>query len=154
MKSYFKLYLLSFFILAVSFAACRKSNNSKYYYNPLNDTISPIIKISVPTPGFQYNFMDDVHIVGTVTDYETVARGGKLATLSIKVDELNMIDNSFKKNILTSTPDVDNKGGFSFNEKFMMVSNDANPTLCRLTVEAMDYINKFKRDTVYFYIKQ
>ncbi|HMN32663.1 MAG TPA: hypothetical protein PKA54_04765 [Chitinophagaceae bacterium] len=153
MKKYTPINLLFLILIIVAVSSCRKSNNSKYYYNPLNDTISPQITISVPLSNNIYQYMDYVHIVGTVTDYETVKRGGKLASLSIIVDELNSVDSTFRKNLFKAYPDVDSKGGYTFNEKFMLLSNDVTPTFCRLSVETMDYINKFTRDTVYFSIQ-
>ena len=153
MKKYTAISLLFFILMIVVISSCRKSNNSKYYYNPLNDTIAPQITISVPLANKVYQYMDYVHIVGTVTDFETAKRGGKLATLSIIVDELYSVDSTFRKNLFKAYPDVDSKGGYTFNEKFMLLSNDVTPTFCRLSVETMDYINKFSRDTVYFSIQ-
>ena len=152
MNFFTKILALTLIVAAVVSSSCRRSNNSKYFYDSKKDTSAPIINISVPIKNDTYNYGDDIHIVGTVTDLQTKDFAGKLSTLSIKVDELNNIDSVFIANMLQKNPDVDSKAGYTFNEK-MLIFSGANPTFCRLEIAAMDYSGKTTRDTVYFHIQ-
>lgn len=152
MKIFTKILALSVVIIAVVSVSCRRSNNSKYFYDIIKDTIAPVINISVPVQNDTYNYGDDIHIVGTVTDLQSVGFGGKLSTLSIKVVELDNVDSLYIQDMLVKNPVVDAKEGFTFNEK-MLIFSGANPTFCRLEVTAADYSLRTTRDTVYFHIQ-
>ncbi|MCC7030051.1 MAG: hypothetical protein IT257_07080 [Chitinophagaceae bacterium] len=152
MKIFTKILAVLLLIVAVVSVSCRRSNNSKYFYDAKKDTSAPIINISVPIKNDTYNYGDDIHIVGTVTDLQTAGFGGKLSTLSIKIDELHNWDSTFVGVMLQKNPAVDAKEGYPFNEK-MLIFSGANPTFCRLEVAAADYSGKTTRDTVYFHIQ-
>ena len=152
MKIFTKILALFIIVVAIGSASCRRSNNSKYFYDSKKDTSAPKINISVPLQNDNYNYGEDIHIVGTVTYLQTVGFGGKLQTLNIKVEELNNLDSVYIADLLVKTPNVDAKEGFTFNEK-MLLFTGANPTLCRLVVSATDYSSKTTRDTVYFHIQ-
>lgn len=132
--------------------SCRKSDNSQYFYDPAKDTSAPKINISVPTMNQLFNYGDDIHIVGTVSDLQTTLVAGKLSTLAIKLDELKNTDSVYLNTLLYRTPLVDAKDSYLFNEKILILSG-ANPTLCRLEVTATDYASKITKDTVYFKIQ-
>ncbi len=152
MKIFTKIFALSFIVLAMVSTSCKRSNNSKYFYDAKKDTSAPKINISVPLINDTYSYGEDIHIVGTVTDLQVSGFGGKLQTLNIQVDELNNLDSVFIKTLLLKTPNVDAKEGFTFNEK-MLIFSGANPTFCRLEVKATDYSSKTTKDTVYFKIQ-
>lgn len=153
MKIFTKILALFLIMVIVVSSSCRKSNNNKYFYDPLKDTSAPVINISVPLINDTYNYGEDVHIVGTVTDLQTTNMAGKLQTLTIKVDELNHTDSIFIQTLLLKTPLVDAKEGFTFNEKMLIFGSANPPTFCRLDITASDYSNKITRDTVYFTIQ-
>ena len=151
MKIFTQILAVLLISVALFSASCRKSNNSKYFYNPDNDTSAPKINISVPIVNDTYTYGEDIHVVGTVTDLQSTNFGGKLKTLEIKIDELYTIDSSFITQMFVRTPNVDEKEGYTFNEKLVIFSG-ADPTFCRLVVSASDYSSKMTRDTVYFAI--
>lgn len=152
MKIFTKIFALFFIVIAVVSSSCKRSNNSKYFYDAKKDTSAPKINISVPLINDTYNYGEDVHIVGTVTDLQVTGFGGKLQSLTIKVDELDNIDSTYIGALLLRTPNVDAKEGYTFNEKMLLFSG-ANPTFCRLEVSASDYSSKTTKDTVYFKIQ-
>lgn len=139
-------------IILVSVSSCRRSNNSKYFYDAKKDTIYPIINISVPVQNTTYLYGEDIHIVGTVTDLQTAGKGGSLQSLKIQVDELNSVDSAFIKAILLKTPVVDTKEGFTFNEKTIVLWGTGT-TFYRLLVTATDYSSRTTIDSVYFTIQ-
>ncbi len=153
MKIFTKTLALFFIIIAVVSTSCRRSNNSKYFYDAKKDTSAPKINISVPLQNDTYNYGEDIHIVGTVTDLQTTGFGGKLYSLAIKVEELNNIDSTYIKDLLLKTPGVDAKEGYTFNEKMLIFGSPNPPTFCRLQVVATDYSSKTTSDTVYFHIQ-
>jgi hypothetical protein len=103
MKIFTKILALFIIVVAIGSASCRRSNNSKYFYDSKKDTSAPKINISVPLQNDNYNYGEDIHIVGTVTDLQTVGFGGKLQTLNIKVEELNDLDSVYIADLLVKT---------------------------------------------------
>lgn len=113
----------------------------------------PEIKISVPLANDLYNLTDDVHIVGTAKDLETATTGGSLKTLHIQVDQIDPTNgNAVIKTLLVRNPDVNNKEGYTFNEKFV-VNYAASTVYCRLTVVAYDQTDRFDTKEVLFSIQ-
>jgi hypothetical protein len=81
MKIFTKIFALCFIVVALVSSSCRRSNNSKYFYDAKKDTSAPKINISVPLINDTYSYGEDIHIVGTVTDLQVSGFGGKLQSL-------------------------------------------------------------------------
>ena len=154
-----KLYLplLSFAfvaIVAVSLSSCQQDISDRFAYNASQDTIPPVIDISVPAENQTYSYGNHVAIVGTVWDLESAKndihdpgfRKGELKSVSIVVDNLT---NGTK--LLVRNPDVTNKDGIGFNERVEIVTGSGK-TNCRLIIVAKDNSEKsyVVRDTVNF----
>lgn len=133
------------------FQSCKQTNNDKYFYNAGRDTIAPKIATSVPLQNSTFNFGQDIHMVGVVTDLESTNKGGKLKSLVLDFSEINNTDHTVLKTFLNRTPDVDGKEGYTFNEKWAVVSG-TSPTFCRFMVTATDYAGKVTKDSVFFSI--
>ena len=129
--------------------SCRQTNNDKYFYNPGRDTIAPKIAISVPTMNATYIFGADIHMVGVVTDLESTNKSGKLQTLTLDLSRVEPTDHTVITTYLNRSPVVDGKEGYTFNEKWAVVSNPGTPVFCRLMVTAKDYAGRVTQDSVF-----
>lgn len=149
-----KLYILSLFLLVVMMnfiTSCRRSSNSKYFYDANKDTIAPVIKISVPQAGGIFAYGQHVHIVGTVTDYQSIGKTGKLMNMKIEVMEMAKADTSYISTHLLKTPDIDSKEGYTFNEKMLILFGPTSGFF-KLRINATDYALRTATDSLYFYM--
>jgi hypothetical protein len=149
-----KLVGLSLFSIALVgfFNSCKQTNNDKYFYNANRDSISPKIVTSVPLQNATYAFGQDIHMVGVVTDLESTNKGGKLQTLTVNLSQVTAADHQIINTYLNATPDVDGKEGYTFNEKWAIVSGSST-VFCRLLVTAKDYAGRVTKDSVFFSVQ-
>ncbi len=141
-------------ILAVSATSCKQDINDRFEYQASQDTIPPVIDLSVPAFNQTYSYGNHVAIVGTVSDLESAKndihdpgfRKGQLSSVSITVDDITN-----GKKLLIRNLDVRNKDGIGFNERVEIVSG-SGVTDCRLIIAASDASEKgySVRDTVEF----
>lgn len=149
--NYFKKYVLSLAGLALCVAgmnSCKQTNNDKYFYNAGRDTIAPKIATSVPLHNSVYSYGQDIHMVGVVTDLESTNKGGKLKSLVLNFSSLNPTDSTLNVTYFNRTPLVDGKEGYTFNEKWAVVSGTST-TFCRFLVTATDYAGKVTKDSIF-----
>lgn len=133
--------------------SCKQTNNDKYFYNAGRDTIAPKIATSVPVQNSVYAYGDDIHMVGVVTDLESTNKGGKLKTLVLNFSSLNPDDSTLKVTYFNRNPLVDGKEGYTFNEKWSIVSGATSPTFCRFLVTATDYAGKVTKDSIFLSVQ-
>ena len=138
----------------IYFASCKKSDNSIYFYNENKDTIAPKIITIAPLNSDIFYYGDDIHIVGTITDLETVKTNGKLKSASIRVDKMNATYDTIISTtpLLLKTPDVDGKEWYKFSEK-VLVNTGSATTFYQLTIVAYDYTGRFMEDKRRFTIQ-
>ncbi len=129
-----------------------KTNNDKYFYNALRDTVAPKIQINVPIIGSLYNFGDDIHVIGTVTDLEVTNKSGKLKSLSLDIYQYNPANGQIVKTLMQRDPNVDTKSGYTFSEKYTSAVGQPATIYCKLIVTAMDYSTRVSQDSVLFSI--
>ena len=132
--------------------SCKQTNNDKYFYNAGRDTIAPKIATSVPLQNASYSYGQDIHMVGVVTDLESTNKGGKLKSLVLNFSSLNSLDSTLKTTYFNRTPVVDGKEGYTFNEKWAVVSGTST-TLCRFLVTATDYAGKVTKDSIFLTVQ-
>lgn len=140
--------------IALSFSSCQQDINDRFAYNAAQDTIPPLIAISVPAMNQSYSYGNHVAIVGTVSDLESEKndihdegfRKGELKSVSIEVDDL-----THGTKLLVRNPNVVGKDGIGFNERIEIISGSGT-TECRLIIVATDASDKgwVERDTVNF----
>jgi len=155
MKRYFLLIPLAFVAISMVQTSCTKDESiDRYNYIAENDTISPVLSISVPTLNQVYAYGDDVHIVGTVTDLEKYVvtndpvdqpKAGSLNSLHIQVQDLTNGNNI----LLDKTPNVAGKDGYTFHEKFVIVAGTGTTNM-KLIVTAEDASSKVTADSIDF----
>jgi len=153
MKISIRLVCLLGLIFVCNLFSCKKSNNNDLFYNSLHDSIPPVNAISVPinTGGtITYHYGDYIHFVGTVTDLETAYKSGKLSSLILEVNQVNLSDSNIR-NYLTSTPNVDGKDGFTFNEQ-LIIPVGTLPIQCKFTITSTDYSGRKDKDSLYFQV--
>jgi hypothetical protein len=138
--------------LSSLFSCKDKTNNDKYFYNALRDTVAPKIQINVPTTGALYNFGDDIHVIGTVTDLEVTNKSGKLKSLSLDIYQYNPANGMIVKSLMERDPNVDAKSGYTFSEKYTSAVGQPATIYCKLMVTAMDYSTRVSQDSVLFSI--
>ncbi len=152
-KLFLPLILLGALASTIFVSSCQKIIADPYAYNVDYDSLAPEVSISVPIMNAVYSYGDNVAVVGTVTDKESLKndildpgyRAGQLKTLSIQVENLTA-NNTL---LLNKNPDVDGLDGVAFNEKFSIVAG-TDTTKCRLIIIATDAGGKTDRDTVSF----
>ena len=145
--------LLGGLMLLGSMYSCKQTNNDKYFYNPGRDTIAPKIVTSVPTANAVYIYGQDIHMVGVVTDLESENKSGKLQTLTLDLSRVDAVDHTVITNYLNRSPEVDGKEGYTFNEKWAVVSNPGTPVFCRFMVTAKDYAGRITKDSVFLTVQ-
>ncbi len=139
-------------IMMFSITSCQQDISDRFEYAVALDSIKPVISISVPAQNQSFLYGNHVAIVGTVTDLESQKndihdpgfRKGQLK--SVTIDVADMTNN---KNLLSRKPVVTGKDGYSFNERFEIITGSGT-TSCRLIISATDASDKTVRDTVDF----
>lgn len=144
--------LVAFWTISIS--SCTRDISDRFLYQGDNDTIPPVIDISVPAMSQTYAYGNHVAIVGTISDLESEKndihdpgfRKGELKEISIEVD--NLTDGT---KLLISNPIVTGTDGYGFNERVEII-NGTGTTDCRLIIIASDAstANYTVRDTVFF----
>lgn len=153
--NYSKRYVLIFAGLVlgiVGMNSCKQTNNDKYFYNAGRDTIAPKIATSVPLPNSTYSYGQDIHLVGVVTDLESTNKGGKLKSLVLNFSSLNPLDSTLNVTYFNRTPNVDGKEGYTYNEKWTIVSG-VSTTFCRFLITATDYAGKVTKDSIFISVQ-
>lgn len=132
--------------------SCKQStNNDKYFYNYLRDTIPPKISISVPLNNSYYQFAEDIHIIGNVLDLEVTDKAGKLKSLNLSLYQYDPVNDTIVNLIKQFNPDVDGKDGYTFNEVYTKL-NGSGVTYCKLIVTATDYSTRIDQDSIFLSI--
>ena len=132
--------------------SCKQTNNDKYFYNAGRDTIAPKIATSVPLQNSVYAYGQDIHMVGVVTDLESTDKGGKLKSLVLNFSSVDPVDHNIITTYYNRTPVVDGKEGYTFNEKWAVVSG-VSTTFCRFLITATDYAGKVTKDSIFLSIQ-
>lgn len=145
--------LLTGAALMMTVHSCRQTNNDKYFYNAGRDTIPPKIAISVPTTNAAYTFGADIHMVGVVTDLEVTDKSGKLQSLTLDLSRVDSTTHSVITTYLNRSPVVDGKEGYTFSEKWAVVSNPGSAVYCRFLVSAKDYAGRITKDSVFITVQ-
>ncbi len=151
-KLFFPVFSIVFIGALSTSMSCQPDWSDRFDYKAEQDTIPPVISISVPIENQSYIYGNHVAIVGTVTDLESAKndihdpgfRKGELKSVTIEVDNLT---NGTK--LLSRKPSVSRQDGYSFNERIEIITGSGT-TNCRLIVQATDSKDHTVRDTVNF----
>lgn len=154
-KLFLPLLSLTFVTLCIlGVSSCEQDINDRFEYQSSQDSIPPVISLSVPAMNQVYQYGNHVAIVGTVSDLESEKndihdpgfRKGELRSVSIEVD--NITDGT---KLLIRNPNVVGQDGIGFNERVEIISGTGIKD-CRLIIVATDASEAgyTVRDTVNF----
>lgn len=136
-------------------SSCKQDITDRFEYVASQDSMVPMINMSVPAMNQSYDYGNHVAIVGTVTDLESAKndihdpgfRKGELKSLSIEVQDLTNGNTLLQRN-----PDVTGTDGYSINERVEIVTGTGTAN-CKLTIVATDASDKSTTETIDFTYK-
>lgn len=131
--------------------SCKRTTYDKYIYNKHRDTIPPIISISVPLNNDIYNAAEDVHIIGTVQDFEVTGKAGSLSSFVINVYQIDPSNDTIIATVYQNSFPVTGTDIFRFSPRFSILSL-SSPRYYRMEARAEDESTRFDRKMVYFTI--
>ena len=151
-KLFFPVAALAFVAIMASVSSCKQDIVDRFEYISSQDTMVPVINLSVPAVNQSYKYGNHVAIVGTVTDLESEKndihdpgfRKGELKSVSIEVMDLTNGTTLLKRN-----PEVSGTDGYSINERVEIVTGTGQAK-CKLTIVATDASDKTVRKEVEF----
>lgn len=133
-------------------SSCKQDVSDRFEYVMADDTIAPVITLSVPAMNQTYQYGNHVAIVGTITDLESEKndihdpgfRKGQLKKVSILVEDI-----THGETLLVRNPVVTGLDGYAINERVEIISGSGT-TDCKLTITVTDGNNKTVREEVDF----
>lgn len=133
-------------------SSCKQDITDRFEYIASQDSMAPVISLSVPAMNQSYAYGNHAAIVGTVTDLESEKvdihdpgfRKGELKSVSIEV-----LDVTNGNTLLKRTPVVTGTDGYSINERVEIITGSGT-TNCKLTIIATDANDKTSKEEVDF----
>lgn len=146
--------IIAIAFMSMYFTSCEKSDNSIYFYSAERDTIAPKIVTIAPLNSDIFYYGDDIHIVGSITDLETIKTNGKLKSVSLIVNRMNATYDTILSTtpLLSKSPDVDGKEWYKFTEK-VLVNTGSTTTYYQLNIKSYDYSGRFTEEVRKFTIQ-